>query len=352
MSEPAAAPAVDEGGVRGCAMRAVALGLGLALAGGLLEFALRLVAQPPPKQTRVVEEYRVPPSTPHYRKVDHPAEDARPFRIWAVGDSFTWGDGVYAPDAWPRRLEFLLESLDPSVDVELSVISRPGWNTEQEWMALERRLEERDLEAEPIDLIVLAYCLNDAETRQREGLEDIDEPLDFRRPANFVGHHLFNHSRLFKALWMRWETWRQRRALRHYYPELYRREGWELTKHALQLFRKTSVELEIPLAVAVFPVFDQAIDEGYDYAAVHQQVMTALIERGLPAVDLRHAYRGIDPVRLAVDPFSDPHPNEFAHRIAAQAIARFLVGEGLTPLAAQSAEPLALSSPRPRGRPE
>jgi hypothetical protein len=57
------------------------------------------------------------------------------------------------------------------------------------------------------------------------------------------------------------------------------------------------------------------------------------------------AYAGIDAVRLAVEPFSDPHPNELAHRIASQYLVDYLVREGLTPITVEELERVELSLP-------
>ncbi len=328
-------------------MRLAAVVLGLAVAVALLETTLRLTDSPPPRLTGVVEEYRVPVDAPHFRETVSPEPDAASFRIWVIGDSFTWGDGIYSPDSWGRRLEYLIESVDRSVDIELSTVSRPGWNTMQELAAVEERFDDYDT-----DLLVLGYCINDAESRRRYGLEDIVEPLVFRPPKGLLVEGLYRASRLFRVGYERLERARQRRALRRYYREIYERPGWQRTREALDGFRELAWNRGVPLVAAVFPVFDQQIDEGYDYRDLHRLVMTELRLRDIPAIDLRHAYRGIDARRLAVDPFADPHPNELAHRIAAQTVARFLIENRLTPLDPQQAARLELSSPRPRGRPQ
>ena len=54
-------------------------------------------------------------------------------------------------------------------------------------------------------------------------------------------------------------------------------------------------------------------------------------EAGLEVLDLLRFYEGVDARRLAVVPFSDPHPNELAHRIAADAIAEYLIERRMVP---------------------
>ena len=52
---------------------------------------------------------------------------------------------------------------------------------------------------------------------------------------------------------------------------------------------------------------------------------------GIPVFDLFEVYRDIEGRRLPVTPFTNPHPNELAHRLAADAILDELVGAELLP---------------------
>jgi hypothetical protein len=54
-------------------------------------------------------------------------------------------------------------------------------------------------------------------------------------------------------------------------------------------------------------------------------------KRGIPILDLRSHFQGIDVYRLQLIPGKDTHPNEIAHRIAAEAILRFLNQRHLIP---------------------
>ena len=55
-------------------------------------------------------------------------------------------------------------------------------------------------------------------------------------------------------------------------------------------------------------------------AAVHQKVATVARSAGATVVDLLPYYRGMDWHLLVVEGALDEHPNELAHRIAAQAL--------------------------------
>ena len=81
-------------------------------------------------------------------------------------------------------------------------------------------------------------------------------------------------------------------------------------------------ERGVPLVVAIFPLFGNPLDDGYPFAEIHAKVAQAAGEAGAKVVDLLPHYRGLDWKLLVVNGADDEHPNEIAHRIAAQAIAR------------------------------
>jgi lysophospholipase L1-like esterase len=312
-------------------MRLAALAIGLGLAWVALEGALRIVGRGvpvgKPRAVGVHEPGRSPQDRPHMRSTPRPSRHAAPFRLLVIGDSFTWGDGVYPSDTYGKRLERMLERMDPDVNVRLSIYSRRGWNTTQELEAVEediRRLQPQ--------LMILGYCLNDAEPRLQLGNDDIMDPLARRRPQGGLGRWLYRRSRLIRLLWERFENNRQRRAFDHYYHQLYERPGWADTRQALAGFEALARGRQVPLVVTIFPIFDQQLDAGYSYRDLHQRVMAELRERDIRALDLLPAYRGVDAVRLAVEPFTDPHPNELAHRIASQVLADYLIEQELVPV--------------------
>ena len=320
-------------------LAAVLVGLTVALVG--LELILGLLGggAAPPRELAIYEEHRAAdPRFPHIRRPPSPPPTARSFRLMVVGDSFTWGTGVYHRDIYARRLESLLERMDRRLDIELSVVSRPGWNTARELFAVQQAVRRKRPQ-----LIVLGYCLNDAEPSDDEAIARMLRPTNRREPQSALGRALFARSGLFGLVWNRLENSRQRRAFERYYHRLYEREGWQQAQQALDGFRQLAWDLEAPLVVALFPVFDQQFDAGYSYASLHETVMAALRQRDILALDLIEDYRGIDTERLAVVPFTDPHPNELAHRIASQRLAHFLVEERLVPISRQQRDRVELS---------
>lgn len=327
--------------MRQSGLRLAALGLGLVLAWALLESVLRTIDGGPERPRLVgVDETRVTrgPAYPHFRHSTRRRRQNERFNLLVVGDSFTWGSGIYHEDTYGRRLETLLERMNSRLDVELTLYSRPGWNTKQEYDSL--RLRASRLAP---DLILLGFCLNDAEPQDRVDIEGALSNARRRRPASGLSRWFYRHSHLAALAWNRLENSRQRRATDEYYQDLFDGTGWQDALTALDGLRQLAWDVEAPLVVAVFPVFDQQLGSSYSYRPLHLRVMAAMREREIVATDLLKAYRGVDATRLAVEPFTDPHPNELAHRIASQHLADFLVEQELVPVSREQRDRVELS---------
>lgn len=296
----------------------------------IAEVGLRLVSveTEEPRDTAVPDRHQAGPGRPDRRgRLWSKSKKEGRFRIVVVGDSFTWGAGVHGEDAYPDRLEIRLNALDRRRRFEVVNFSRPGWNTVQAFKGTWRRLRR----LEP-DLLILGYVLNDAEP------SDWSERMERRRvklrrePAPGVSAWLHGHSLLYKTLWDRLENTRQRRAFTSVFFQHYSGASWEECREGLASFERWSAERGIPFLLVVFPIFDSQIDESYPYHELHELVIATAEELGIRTFDLREAYRGVDARRLAVTPFTDAHPNELAHRLAADALVDYLEETGLAPI--------------------
>jgi hypothetical protein len=98
--------------------------------------------------------------------------------------------------------------------------------------------------------------------------------------------------------------------------------GWVAGRRALKAMGGMCREHGVPLVVAIFPLFGNALDSGYPFAEIHAKVAQAAAEAGARVTDLLPVYRGLDGALLVVNGADDEHPNEIAHRIAARAIVR------------------------------
>ena len=266
-------------------------------------------------------------------------------RVLCLGDSFTWGAGVLFDDAWPQRLERAL-SRGRGQRWEAVVLAEPGFNAVQ----LASRLESEGLPYDP-DVVVFAWVLNDA--------EDLDS-AETRRAADWVAEGQRRtpsasslsraRSALVRLVRSRLEATRQNRErirnFRSYYERLPRLGGGAagVEDDGGALPRSKG----IPLIVGIFPLFGNPLDEGYPFAEEHAQVARAAAERG----GARRGPAALVPrLRweiLVVDGPRDEHPNEIAHRIAAQALAKAV--DEVVPRDRVAGHEGAVDRPAPRGR--
>jgi hypothetical protein len=209
------------------------------------------------------------------------------------------------------------------VPVEVVTWSRPDWNTAREWRSLEPHLSRLDP-----DLLLLAYCLNDAEPID-EGRRALFRATRRREPRGSVRLGLYRHSRLYASFFDALENRRLRRSLNTYYHALYEGEEarplrWPLRKFAI-------VARHIPTVLIIFPIFDSELDHRYSYTDLHRKVGRWGRALNLPTLDLLDVYSGHDGRKLALAPYYDPHPSRLAHRIAAKAILSYLEDHQLLP---------------------
>ena len=329
--------------------RLLAVVLATAVTLAVAEILVRLVEPSPFRPTAVEDEHLSDVTRPDFRdRVYRLEKDPGTFRILAVGDSFTWGDGVLPEDTYADRLARQLERLQPGRKFEVINWSRPGWNTHEAW----RSLRDADLEWHE-DLLLVGYVLNDAEPSSQAERAPLHRRIAPRAPGSALSLLLYRHSRLFARLFDAVENLRRRVAIDRFYRGLYEGDTWEDAKRSLWRLRRMARADGAQTVVVIFPVFDPRLGPDYPYRELHDRVASAAEEMGIPALDLLPQYEGMDPRRLAVNPFADPHPDELAHRIAADAIARFLVREKLLqrkPPGPGGGRPAAAEGPPEPGR--
>jgi hypothetical protein len=215
-------------------------------------------------------------------------------------------------DAYPQRLERGLRRRrhEPWQVVNLPL---PGMNTVDE----EAQLETEGLAYEP-DVVLLGFVLNDSEDANAAEARRAAEWAEPReRPRGLLGH-----SALFRLVSTRlWATVENRRRISGY-KSMYADEapGWIAARAALRRMGGLCRERGVPFVVVIFPLFGNPLDERYPFPEIHAKVAQAAAEAGAKVIDLLPAYRGLRWEVLVVNGVDDEHPNEIAHRIAANVI--------------------------------
>ncbi len=226
-------------------------------------------------------------------------------RIVMLGDSVAWGWGVQMDAAFPQLLESQLHKManeqgeTPPAVYNLAV---DGYSTEQEL----RLLELRGLELQP-DLVIINYVLNDPDGAGG-GL------------ARYYGSHIRlldlvgrAHDRVQRIL-------SGNSKLNEYHQRVHAAYE-EQTGGRFQRLGHISEENDVPILIAVSPVFRFQPGKPYDWQNIHDSIEELCEQNGLLFVDLKRGFLGRDSSELSFDLW---HPNEEGHAVIADVLAAYV----------------------------
>jgi lysophospholipase L1-like esterase len=242
-------------------------------------------------------------------------------RVAVIGDSFTEGMGVKEEDVYPRVLHRLLGTGGEPARFEVLNLGRRGYD----FPAL-YDLFLSALAFEP-DIVVYGMVLNDAERTEEFQARQVylnDWILDrgrmFRdgrdarlRPWN---------SRLAAFLRDRVDSYRVGRDTTRWYRDMYgapNQAGWERTQGLLRDMHQRMEARGGAFLVASWPLL-VGLEGRYPFAEVTDTIRRFLLSAGIPHHDLLPALSGRPSATLWVHPV-DHHPNDIAHRLAAESLA-------------------------------
>jgi lysophospholipase L1-like esterase len=258
-----------------------------------------------------------------YGARDLPFDVAKPagvFRIVVLGDSIGFGFcndrlPLRIEDTFPRLLERRLRDRF-GAGVQVVNLSVSGYDSvqEAEWLA------RKGVPLEP-DLVVVAYCLNDAwqASAERIAFERGGMGELLGRSAAF--RSLYLSSDLLRFVAQRWQLLSRRGA-----PDAQRPDR---TEQGFGRIAELAALHRFDTLVAVFPLF-QSFD-AYPRAAEHAAVARKTEARGFHFLDLLPAFRaasGGDP-RALQGRCNREHPDERGHAVAAEAIEKYLIDNEL-----------------------
>ncbi len=239
------------------------------------------------------------------------------YRVFVLGDSVAFGDGVAAEETFSKRLEEVLSARGLRVEVLNGGIR--GYNTYQEAILL----KEIGLRYRP-DLVLLSYVGNDAEPFSRQqGL--IGNPA-LRRVKDFLKEHSYLYAFFRKKI----EVMRHRVTPQQFaetYDEHFKPDhpGWKASTAALREIRELSRSEGFEFTIAVFPrLIGLGENERYPYQMLHDQILGAGRDLGVDTFDLLAALKGRDEDALKITPGDYFHPNPAGHRLIAEKLADHL----------------------------
>jgi lysophospholipase L1-like esterase len=243
-------------------------------------------------------------------------------RVAVIGDSFTEGMGVKEEDAYPRVLHRLLGAGGDAGRFEVLNLGRRGYD----FPAL-YDLFLAALAFEP-DVVVYGMVLNDAErtdefqARQAYLNDWILDRGRMVRDGNDAPRGP-GGSRLVAFVQDRLSSYRVGRDTTQWYRDMYgppNQAGWERTQGRLRDMNQKMKARGGAFVVASWPLL-VGIEGDYPFADVTDTIGRFLLSAGIPHHDLRPALAGRPSASLWVHEV-DHHPNEVAHRLAGESLAR------------------------------
>lgn len=308
----------------------VATGASLALFGiiaalTVIEGGFRLFGpRPPVRWNDRPARYYVPENAETLQDYPHaPAKPEGVYRIAVVGDSFSFAPYMQFDDAFPKRLERWLNLNTSSRKVEVINYGVPRYSTSHEVKVVQQALSEG------ADFILLQITLNDPEIKPYWPTSLL---VDQATGEVKLAHPIFRYWKSLGYVVSRIVATRTRREYRDYFFGLFRNpRTWNSFKASVKKIKSLCKAKHQPMAAVVFPLFGYPVDEHYPFFSIHEQVAGFLNHQKIPSLDLAESYRNLPLDRLQVIPEGDRHPNEIAHRIAAEKILEWLAEKKLIP---------------------
>jgi hypothetical protein len=307
--------------------------VGVAIALGILEVAMRLFgSNAKSDQLRWSDRpsfYFRSPGAPSMQ--DYPYEVpkvASTFRIAAVGDSFTFAPYMQFTDTYVKKLEAMLNLRDGKRQAQVINYGVPAYSTSHEIAVVQKAVQEG------ADLVLLQITLNDPEIKRhtpmgiREHMDDRFGPLAL---TGTIGA-LATHWKTLHFVLTRLHNTKTHRAYVEYFNDLFENpRTWNPFVDSMKKLVEHATSSGRPIVAVVFPLFGLPMTDTYPFYGIHAKVQSLMQGLSVPVLDLSPLYKGIPLERLQVIPGVDRHPNEIAHRMAAERIYLWLEEQGLLP---------------------
>lgn len=263
-----------------------------------------------------------------YRDYNHNLQKTNnTFRIEVLGDSFTYGLGVYkTEDTSPKVLEKVLNKNEEGIIYEVFNFGRPSHGTEDEL----NTLKDYGLKYKP-DLVIINFNINDIEFEGYNDPNVIKRKVDEMRVSLRNKNGEFPHFYYFilKNLaeeWCRHAPPPQCGYLSHI-KGLYKNENWGKEKNLLKEIKILGEKNDFKMVIVIFPLM---VPDEYRLKELYNKIKKGLEQEKFAVLNLYEYYQDYDFESIRVN-YWDYHPNEKGQEIAAKATYNYLIEKNLIP---------------------
>ena len=268
--------------------------------------------------------YYLGTSPAYMRDFSYPKQKPKDtFRIVVVGDSLSYPWKIQFYDTFSKRLEWMLNLNDDKERVEVLNFGVSGKATENHFWTIQRVLKNW----EP-DFILLQNTLNDPDkTPYQQRFK-----RKIQRWKKIENNFLVNNSALISLIAASIKKRIMKRDLHRYLHALFFSErSWSHWSFLVQKIKSQCENAKVSCGAVTFPMFGFPERGSQSLEAIYMRINDLFRSLEFQHLDLSGSYAGLGQELLMVEPGVDSHPNEIAHRIAAEAIAKWLLTEHLIP---------------------
>jgi hypothetical protein len=305
---------------------------GLVFALGFVELGVRVLAPSAPKGPKWSDRpefyFRAPGAPTMQNYPYNPQKPAGTFRVAVVGDSFTFAPFMQFTDTFSYKLQQMLKVSGSPRNVEVINYGVPAYSTSHEIDTTKQAITEG------ADLILLQITLNDPEIKAHRPSGLTENMTDRFGPLKLKGmtKTLARHWKTLGFVLTRLHNSQTHQAYIDYFTGLFMEEKtWKPFTDAMGQLVGLARESKTPIVAVVFPLFGMPMDEKYPFYPIHTKVKDLMTSLQVPNLDVSDIYQGIPLEHLQVIPGVDRHPNEIAHRMAAEHIYLWLEGQKMIP---------------------
>lgn len=237
------------------------------------------------------------------------------FDILVLGDSFTYGRGVKYEDIYTTRLSEMLKKNGYPVSVKNCGLV--GADVEHVTTVLSYEMSRK-----MYPVVVYGFVLNDfGLSLDVKGSDFID--------INNGGNRwtaLRDISKIANLVMFSVEKYRLSKQTTEAYLEAFKGENAASGFHVItDMNRKIKLQGG-KLVIMLFPLLYKF--DNYPFLEIHKKIALICAKENIPMIDLLPVYSAYQDKDLWVNP-TDQHPNEIAHKLAAESLSDFLADQKL-----------------------